>query len=92
MNVKTEVRVHWAVGLTNSEGTRLLNYTLLFEANTMQLSYRGVKYNTSTPAVNTVDTQELGHYRGAAYHVRRAVNSAARKTNDVLKYRGAIVR
>ena len=58
----------------------------------MQLSYRGVKYNTSKPAVDTVETQEIGHYRGATYHVRRAVNSVARKSNDVLKYRGAIVR
>jgi len=58
----------------------------------MQLSYRGVKYNTSKPAASTVETQEIGHYRGATYHVRRAVNSVARKSTDVLKYRGAIVR
>ena len=58
----------------------------------MQLSYRGVKYNTSAPAVEVTETQEVGHYRGATYHVRRAARAAARKTNDVLKYRGAIVR
>ena len=58
----------------------------------MQLSYRGVKYNTSTPAVQVTETQEVGHYRGATYHVRRAARSAARKTSDVLKYRGAVVR
>lgn len=58
----------------------------------MQLSYRGVKYNTSKPAVDVVETQEIGQYRGATYHVRRAANTAARKSNDVLKYRGAIVR
>ncbi len=58
----------------------------------MQLSYRGVKYNTAKSAVDTVETQELGHYRGATYHVRRAVNSVTRKSADVLKYRGAIVR
>lgn len=58
----------------------------------MQLSYRGVKYNTSTPAVEVTNTQEVGHYRGATYAVRRAARSVARKTSDVLKYRGAIVR
>lgn len=58
----------------------------------MQLSYRGVKYNTAKPSVEVIESPEVGHYRGAAYHVRRAVNVAARKSNDVLKYRGAIVR
>ncbi len=58
----------------------------------MQLSYRGVKYNTTAPAVEVTETEEIGHYRGATYHVRRAVGAAARKTSDVLKYRGAVVR
>ncbi|MEL7225723.1 MAG: DUF4278 domain-containing protein [Cyanobacteria bacterium P01_D01_bin.36] len=58
----------------------------------MQLSYRGVKYNTAKPAVQVTETQEVGHYRGVAYHVRRAVNVPARRSEDVLKYRGAVVR
>ena len=58
----------------------------------MQLSYRGVKYNTNEPAVPVADTQEVGHYRGATYHVRRALKAPARRSDDVLKYRGAIVR
>ncbi|MEL6777129.1 MAG: DUF4278 domain-containing protein [Cyanobacteria bacterium J06597_16] len=58
----------------------------------MQLSYRGVKYTTSSPAVEVSESQEVGQYRGAVYHMRRAVNVAARKSNDVLKYRGAVVR
>ncbi|MEL6161225.1 MAG: DUF4278 domain-containing protein [Cyanobacteria bacterium J06623_5] len=58
----------------------------------MQLSYRGVKYDTHKPAVKVTETQEIGHYRGATYHVRRAVNATAKRTTDVLKYRGAIVR
>ncbi len=57
----------------------------------MQLSYRGVKYNTSKSAVEVTETQEIGHYRGATYHMHRAVNTPARQSNDVLKYRGAIV-
>ncbi|MEL6939247.1 MAG: DUF4278 domain-containing protein [Cyanobacteria bacterium J06598_1] len=58
----------------------------------MQLSYRGVKYNTAKPAVQVTETQEIGQYRGATYHIHRAANVPARRTSDVLKYRGAIVR
>ena len=58
----------------------------------MQLSYRGVKYNTNKSDVPVTDTQEIGHYRGATYHVRRALKMPARRSEDVLKYRGAIVR
>ena len=58
----------------------------------MQLSYRGVKYNTSAPAVQVTETQDVGHYRGATYPVRRAARVAAHKTNDVLKYRGVVIR
>ncbi len=58
----------------------------------MQLSYRGVKYNTTKTAVEVIETQEIGHYRGATYHVRRAVNLAPHKINGTLKYRGATVR
>ncbi|CAN5641112.1 hypothetical protein BH23CYA1_BH23CYA1_05680 [soil metagenome] len=57
----------------------------------MQLSYRGVKYNTSKPAVEVTEIQEIGHYRGATYHMHRAINAPARQSSDVLKYRGAIV-
>lgn len=57
----------------------------------MQLSYRGVKYNTPKSAVEVIESKEVGQYRGAIYHVRRAVNVPARKSSDVLKYRGAIV-
>ena len=58
----------------------------------MQLSYRGVKYNTTKSAVGVTETQEIGHYRGATYHVRRAAAVPARRSEDVLKYRGAVVR
>lgn len=58
----------------------------------MQLSYRGVKYNTTKPNVQIADTEELGHYRGATYHIHRAVAAPARRSSDVLKYRGAVVR
>lgn len=57
----------------------------------MQLSYRGVKYNTHKNAVQVTETQEIGHYRGATYHVRRAVNIPAHRSEDVLTYRGAVV-
>lgn len=69
-----------------------LNISIPLEAITMQLSYRGVKYNTSKPAVQVTETEEVGHYRGATYHVRKALNAPAARSTDVLKYRGAIVR
>ena len=57
----------------------------------MQLSYRGVKYNTSAPVIQVTATEEIGHYRGATYHVRRVAHAVVCKTNDVLKFRGAVV-
>ncbi len=57
----------------------------------MQLSYRGVKYNTNPTPTQVIETKEIGHYRGATYHVRRAVNIPAHRSEDVLKYRGATV-
>ncbi|MGB7085475.1 MAG: DUF4278 domain-containing protein [Phormidesmis sp.] len=58
----------------------------------MQLSYRGVKYNTSNTTVEVIETPEIGQYRGAVYHIHRAVNVPVRESQDVLKYRGAVVR
>ncbi|MGB3571617.1 MAG: DUF4278 domain-containing protein [Phormidesmis sp.] len=58
----------------------------------MQLSYRGVKYNSTERAVKVTETQEIGHYRGATYAIRRVVGLPVRHPEDVLKYRGAIVR
>ncbi len=57
----------------------------------MQLSYRGVKYNTNQATAKATETNEIGYYRGATYHIRRAVNVPACHSEDVLKYRGAIV-
>ena len=57
----------------------------------MQLSYRGVKYNANQSTAQVTETKDVGHYRGATYHIRRAVNIPARRSEDVLKYRGAIV-
>ncbi len=57
----------------------------------MQLSYRGIKYTTSSPAIQVTETEEIGQYRGATYHVRRAAHVVACKTNDILKFRGAVV-
>ncbi|MBE9062359.1 DUF4278 domain-containing protein [cf. Phormidesmis sp. LEGE 11477] len=58
----------------------------------MQLSYRGVKYNTHKSTVQATETQEIGHYRGATYHVRRVLGVPHHHSEDVLKYRGAVVR
>ena len=58
----------------------------------MQLTYRGVKYNTTEPKVEIKDTQEVGHYRGATYSIHGAIAASIRRSDDVLVYRGAVVR
>ena len=58
----------------------------------MQLIYRGVKYNTTEPTVEIRETQEVGHYRGATYHLHQVISKVVRSTEDVLIYRGAVVR
>ena len=58
----------------------------------MQLTYRGIKYNPSAPVIQVTETEEIGHYRGATYRVRRAVHVVARKTKEILKFRGAVVQ
>ena len=57
----------------------------------MQLTYRGVKYNTTKPTVEIKEIQEVGHYRGATYHLHQAIAKVVRSA-DVLIYRGAVVR
>ena len=57
----------------------------------MQLTYRGVKYNTTEPTVEIKEIQEVGHYRGATYHLHQAIAKVVRSA-DVLIYRGAVVR
>ncbi|MGB3768479.1 MAG: DUF4278 domain-containing protein [Phormidesmis sp.] len=57
----------------------------------MQLTYRGVKYNTTEPTVEIEETQEVAQYRGATYHLHRAITTVVRSTENVLIYRGAIV-
>lgn len=58
----------------------------------MQLIYRGVKYNTAEPTVQVKETQEVGHYRGATYPIHQAITKLIRRSEDVLIYRGAVVR
>ena len=57
----------------------------------MQLSYRGVKYDAHKSTLKVTDTNEIGHYRGATYHVRRALGVPTCHSEDVLKYRGAVI-
>lgn len=57
----------------------------------MQLTYRGVKYNTTEPAVEIKETEEVAQYRGATYHLHQAIAQVVRSSKDVLIYRGAIV-
>lgn len=58
------------IGIGQLRRNAPLTLHTFLEANTMQLSYRGVKYNTSQPAIEITETQEIGHYRGATYPIR----------------------
>lgn len=53
----------------------------------MKLTYRGVSYEYTPPPMPVVDTEELGHYRGAIFHFHKLIKSIAQPSLD-LKYRG----
>lgn len=50
------------------EGTRLLHRHIILEANLMQLTYRGIKYNPHSAAAASTHT-EHGKYRGKSVDV-----------------------
>ncbi|MBE9078559.1 DUF4278 domain-containing protein [Romeria aff. gracilis LEGE 07310] len=56
----------------------------------MNLSYRGIQYQATPASAQVIETGAVGHYRGATYPLRRAVN-AAQPHPAGLKYRGAEV-
>ncbi|NEP19909.1 MAG: DUF4278 domain-containing protein [Leptolyngbya sp. SIO4C1] len=58
----------------------------------MNLSYRGVKYVAASSAVDVVESEALGQYRGASYHIKQPATLPQRARSQGLVYRGAIVR
>jgi len=53
----------------------------------MELTYRGISYNSDNTAIETVDTGITAKYRGQTYSIRTATVPAT-STSKMLKYRG----
>lgn len=53
----------------------------------MELTYRGISYNSSNTAIETADTSITAKYRGQTYSIRTATVPAT-STSKTLKYRG----
>jgi hypothetical protein len=58
----------------------------------MALHYRGVTYDRSPVSVETVESDVVGHYRGATWKMRKPLVVADQHPGIRLKYRGAWVR
>jgi hypothetical protein len=59
----------------------------------MELHYRGVTYNANPDALETEESNVVGHYRGATWHMRKAKSTpASGQPKARVKYRGAWVR
>jgi hypothetical protein len=58
------------------------------EDKTIQLSYRGIKYERNTLPVKTVPDKIIGKYRGATLIARKYILSPIPRSIVNLKYRG----
>ncbi len=59
----------------------------------MELHYRGVAYNATPDAIETTESNVVGHYRGATWRMRQAKKLPQDgQSHAGLKYRGAWVR
>ena len=59
----------------------------------MELHYRGVVYNATPDALETTESNIVGHYRGASWRMRQAKDVRHDDHSHArLKYRGAWVR
>ncbi|MEB3212274.1 MAG: DUF4278 domain-containing protein [Leptolyngbyaceae bacterium] len=59
----------------------------------MEFHYRGVVYNSEPDAVETVESNVVGHYRGSTWRMRQAKgNVHSDHSGARIKYRGAWVR
>ncbi|MBD2101841.1 DUF4278 domain-containing protein [Leptolyngbya sp. FACHB-261] len=54
----------------------------------MQLSYRGIAYNSATSAVKVTSGQTVGQYRGAALRAQRFTLPLTYKFSVGTQYRG----
>lgn len=53
----------------------------------MQLSYRGRAYTASSPAIETVDTPQVGQYLGQPFPIQHS-RSVQPQSSVTLRYRG----
>ena len=53
----------------------------------MKLKYRGVSYEYNAPKIEVVESEEVGHYRGATLHFHKLLKAISQPAFD-LKYRG----
>lgn len=54
----------------------------------MNLSYRGNTYQSSEPIVDTIETQQVGHFLGNAFPIKRFNVAGRIAAPVVLTYRG----
>lgn len=58
----------------------------------MQLSYRGISYETTTPSIEVTETAQTGVFLGNVFPIKR-LNVAQRQSSSIqLQYRGASYR
>lgn len=53
----------------------------------MNLSYRGIAYQSTSPTVEPIETEQTGHFLGNSYKIHHD-KVAFRKTSSSLRYRG----
>ena len=54
----------------------------------MQVSYRGIAYETQVPTIETLETQEVGLFLGNRFPIRRCTAKQQHSTSVHLRYRG----
>lgn len=54
----------------------------------MQVSYRGVAYQTQTPAIEATETQEIGLFLGNSFPIKRYTVNQQCSVPVRLRYRG----
>ena len=56
----------------------------------MQLTYRGITYQTTTNHVDTASVEQTGTYRGVELHIVQP-SAPNPRTSEPLKYRGITI-
>ena len=54
----------------------------------MQLTYRGIRYESTSKAIDLVPTNIKARFRGNIYTIPSSVNTESHSSNFLLQYRG----